>query len=155
MTEVRPTVRLVVNGFVGELGMHNGALNLVDRDMLRGFNGALSEAAANTQLRCLIVHGGDARAFCAGSNIKEFEHLRHDASEQKILFDSGTDRISDSARPVVSEIADGGAARNEALVALREVLRVHDFGVEGHGSPFRRRIMPMRKLFLRSRGAMS
>jgi len=26
--------------------------------------------------------------------------------EQKILFDSGTDRISDSARPVVSEIAD-------------------------------------------------
>jgi len=26
--------------------------------------------------------------------------------EQKILFDSGTDRISESARPVVSEIAD-------------------------------------------------
>ena len=39
---------------------------------------------------------------------------------------------------VVGQIADGRAAGNEALVALREVLGMHDFGVEGHGSPFRR-----------------
>ena len=38
---------------------------------------------------------------------------------------------------ISGQIADGGAAWNEALVALREVLRMHGVGVEGHGSPFR------------------
>ncbi len=129
MTEVRPTVRLVVNGFVGELGMHNGALNLVDRDMLRGFNGALSEAAANTQLRCLIVHGGDARAFCAGSNIKEFEHLRHDASEQKILFEDMVLRtLSRIAMPTIAAI-DAPALGGGLEIALACDLRVVRKGV--------------------------
>ena len=39
---------------------------------------------------------------------------------------------------VVGKIADSRAAGNEALVALFEVLRVHDSRVEGHRSPFRR-----------------
>jgi hypothetical protein len=55
--------------------------------MLRALNLVLGDVAARTDIRCLILHGGKARAFCAGSDIKEFEHLRHDASEHKILFE--------------------------------------------------------------------
>ncbi len=38
---------------------------------------------------------------------------------------------------VAGQIENGGAARNEAFIALSEVFSVHSFGVEGHGPPFR------------------
>jgi enoyl-CoA hydratase len=129
VTEVRAAVRLEVNGFVAELGLHNGPLNLVDRNMLRAFNGALRDASANTQIRCLILHGGDARAFCAGSNIKEFEHLRHDASEHKILFEDMVLRtLSRMAMPTIAAI-DAPALGGGLEIALACDLRVVRKGV--------------------------
>jgi enoyl-CoA hydratase/carnithine racemase len=86
VTDVPPLVRLDVAGFIAEIGLCNGPLNLVDKAMLRAIDGALQEVSASTQIRCVIVHGGDARAFCAGSDIRELAQLRHDASERKILF---------------------------------------------------------------------
>jgi enoyl-CoA hydratase/carnithine racemase len=130
VTEVRPAVGLQVTGFVAELGLHNGPLNLVDRDMLRAFNGALGDASANPQIRCLIVHGGDARAFCAGSNIKEFEHLRHDASEHKILFeDMVLRKLSRMTMPTIAAI-DGPALGGGLEIALACDLRVVRKGVD-------------------------
>ena len=129
MTEARAAVRLDVSGFVAELGLHNGPLNLVDRDMLRAFNGALRDASANHEIRCLILHGGDARAFCAGSNVREFEHLRHDASEQKILFEDMVLRtLSRMAMPTIAAI-DAPALGGGLEIALACDLRVIRKGV--------------------------
>ena len=87
MGNSRPLVSVVFNGMIAEVAIDNGPINLVTREMLRAFNGILTEVAARAEVRCLILHGGSARAFCAGSDIKEFAHLRADASEQKILFE--------------------------------------------------------------------
>lgn len=80
-------VTVALNGTIAEVGINNGPINLVNKEMLRALNEALTGLGARTEIRCLILHGGDARAFCAGSDIKEFAHLRNDASEHKILFE--------------------------------------------------------------------
>ena len=80
-------VALGVNGAIAEIGLAAGPLNLVTKALLRALDGALGEVAASGDVRCLILHGGSARAFCAGSDINEFAHIRHDASEQKILYE--------------------------------------------------------------------
>jgi enoyl-CoA hydratase/carnithine racemase len=80
-------VTLACNGLVAEVGLDNGPLNLMTREMLRALNAAFAQLAARDDIRCVILHGGNARAFCAGSDIREFEHLRTGASEQKILIE--------------------------------------------------------------------
>jgi enoyl-CoA hydratase len=122
-------VGLAVTGFIAELGLANGPLNLVTREMLRAINAALDEVSANNDLRCLIVHGGKARAFCAGSDIKEFAHLRHDASEHKILFEDMVLRtLAGIAVPTIAAI-DGPALGGGLEIALACDLRVCRKGV--------------------------
>ncbi|WP_051416365.1 enoyl-CoA hydratase/isomerase family protein [Paracoccus sp. J55] len=83
----QPLVTLRLDGHVAEIGLSHGPLNLVTRPMLRDLNAAISEVRGLADVRCVILHGGSGRAFCAGSDIREFAHLKADASEQKILFE--------------------------------------------------------------------
>jgi len=129
VTHAHDAVVLELTGFVAELGLANGALNLVTRDMLRAVNAALDEVSANNEVRCLIVHGGQARAFCAGSDIKEFARFRHDASEQKILFEDMVLRtLARIAVPTIAAI-DGPALGGGLEIALACDLRVCRKGV--------------------------
>lgn len=80
-------VRLAVDGAIAEIALDHPPLNLVTRAMLRALDDAIRAVAAQAGVRCAILHGGGARAFCAGSDMREFEGLRHDASERKILFE--------------------------------------------------------------------
>jgi len=129
VTATPATVRLQLDGFIAELALSNGPLNLVTRDMLRALNGALAEVSANPKIRCLIVHGGEARAFCAGSDINEFAHLRDDASEQKILFEDMVLRtLARMAIPTIAAI-DGPALGGGLELALACDLRVCRRGV--------------------------
>ena len=114
---------------LAEIGLHGGPLNLVTGAMLRALNRALTEVAARDDIRCVIVHGGEARAFCAGSDINEFEHLRQDASEQKILFeDMVLRRIAQLPTPTIAAI-DGPALGGGLEIALACDLRVCRKGV--------------------------
>jgi enoyl-CoA hydratase len=109
---------------VAELGLANGPLNLVTRELLRALNRALGEIAARPEIRCLILHGGDARAFCAGSDIKEFADIKADASERKILFeDMVLRRLAQMPMPTIAAI-DGPALGGGLEIALACDLRV-------------------------------
>ena len=56
---------------IAEIALQAGPLNLVTKNLLRGLNAALKPMSENEDIRCLILHGGSARVFCAGSDIPE------------------------------------------------------------------------------------
>jgi len=129
MTDSPAGVRLQLEGPIAEIGLAHGPLNLVTKDLLRALNGALREVSASADVRCVIVHGGDARAFCAGSDIREFAHLREDASEQKILFEDMVLRtLAAIPAPTIAAI-DGPAVGGGLELALACDLRVCRKGV--------------------------
>ena len=127
--EARPPVSVLFDGAIAEIAIDNGPINLVTRDMLRALNRTLIDVAGRAEIRCLIVHGGQARAFCAGSDIKEFAHLRQDASENKILFeDMVLRRLARMPMPTIAAI-DGPALGGGLELALACDLRVSRQGI--------------------------
>lgn len=127
--DAQSSVMLRFDGAIAEIGLDSGPLNVVTQPMLRSFNRALEGVAARDEVRCLILHGGNARAFCAGSDIKEFEHLRQDASEHKILFeDMVLRRLARMPMPTIVAI-DGPALGGGLEIALACDLRVCKTGV--------------------------
>ncbi|WP_250510591.1 enoyl-CoA hydratase/isomerase family protein [Caballeronia sp. GACF4] len=117
-------VTLWIDGHVAEIGLSNGPLNLVTRALLRSLNKAIDALEAQADLRCVIVHGGSARAFCAGSDIKEFAEIFADASERKILFeDMVLRRLARLPAPTIAAM-DGPALGGGLEIALACDLRV-------------------------------
>jgi enoyl-CoA hydratase len=122
-------VKLTYAGAVAELAIDSGPINLVTRAMLHALNDALTELGGRAGVRCVIVHGGAARAFCAGSDIKEFAQLRKSASENKILFeDMVLRRLARLPMPTIAAI-DGPALGGGLELALACDLRVVRRGV--------------------------
>ena len=123
-------VSLAIDQSIAEIALNGGPLNLVTKPLLRSLNSVLREVSARSDLRCAILHGGTARAFCAGSDIREFEHLRHDASEQKILFEDMVLRaLAQLPMPTIAAI-DGPALGGGLELALACDLRVCKKGVK-------------------------
>jgi enoyl-CoA hydratase/carnithine racemase len=119
-----PLVQIVHRGAIAEIALANGSLNLVTRSMLRQLNQVVCELAGVHDTRCVILHGGEARAFCAGSDIREFGQSRHDASEQKILFEDMVLRnLAGLPMPTIAAI-DGPALGGGFELALCCDLRV-------------------------------
>lgn len=117
------------DGATAEIALRNGPLNLVTRDSLRALNAAIDALAKDRDVRCVVLHGGDARAFCAGSDIKEFAHLRGNASEDKILFEDMVLRnLARLPMPTIAAI-DGPALGGGLELALACDLRVAAAGV--------------------------
>ena len=118
-----------VEGAIAEIALNHGPLNLVNNALLRALNEALTALEARNEVRCLIVHGGTARAFCAGSDINEFAHLRNDASEKKILFeDMVLRRLARMPMPTIAAI-DATVLGGGLELALACDLRVVKRGI--------------------------
>jgi len=126
---VAAPVSLRIDGAIAEIALAGGPLNLVTRDLLRTLNRVLDDVAGHAEVRCAILHGGAARAFCAGSDITEFADLRNDASEHKILFeDLVLRRLARLAVPTIAAI-DAPALGGGLELALACDLRVCRAGV--------------------------
>lgn len=115
--------------FIAEIVLSNGPLNLVTGSLLRQLNRILADLARRDDLRCVILHGGESRAFCAGSDIKEFASVRHEASERKILVEDMVLRnLARLPMPTIAAI-DGPALGGGLELALCCDLRVLKAGV--------------------------
>lgn len=113
-----------------EIGLNKPPLNLVTRPMLRELHDAVADVAERSDIRCVIFHGGAARAFCAGSDIKEFDDLGRDASERKILYEDYVLRqIARMPMPTIAAL-DGPALGGGFEIALCCDLRVLKRGVK-------------------------
>lgn len=122
-------VALIERGLVAEIVLANGPLNLVTRPLLRQLDRILGALAGRSDLRCVILHGGEARAFCAGSDIKEFGPLGADASERKILVEDMVLRhLARLPMPTIAAI-DGPALGGGFEIALSCDLRILRAGV--------------------------
>ena len=138
MTERGPTnassepgeAHLRIDGHVAEIAIANGPLNLVTPTMLRALNHILSELSKRSDIRCTIFHGGTARAFCAGSDIKAFSDIYRDASEKKILFEDMVLRnLARLPMPTIAAI-DGPALGGGLEIALCCDIRILREGVK-------------------------
>ena len=122
-------VTLRYDGTLAEIALDGGPLNLVTKPMLRALDRAIGEVAGRDAVRCVILHGGDARVFCAGSDVKELPHLGQHASEEKILFeDMVLRRLAQLPMPTIAAI-DGPALGGGLEIALACDLRVCRSGV--------------------------
>lgn len=69
-----PVLCTVENG-VATVTLNNPPLNLVTLEMTRRLGETLDQLAADASVLVLVLVGAGDRAFCAGSNVKEFTEL--------------------------------------------------------------------------------
>lgn len=79
-------------GPITTIRLDNPPLNLVTLDLTRQLDTALADLEADRQLRCVILTGTGERAFCAGSDVKEFEDLKGRVGEGKLLLEKAVYR---------------------------------------------------------------
>jgi enoyl-CoA hydratase/carnithine racemase len=111
-------------GPVALLELDNPPLNLVTTELTRQLDAALDRVAADPEVRALVVTGAGERAFCAGSDVKEFESLAGRAAEGKLLYEKHVYRkLADLRVPTVAAI-EGDALGGGLELALCCDLRV-------------------------------
>ncbi|WP_232666084.1 enoyl-CoA hydratase/isomerase family protein [Pseudonocardia sp. TRM90224] len=77
----------LVRGVCTEIVLDNPPMNVVTTRLTAQLRQALREVAADADVRAVIVRGAGERAFCAGSDIAEFESLHGRVAEGKLLLE--------------------------------------------------------------------
>ena len=129
-------IRVAVTDGVAVLTLDNPPMNLVTLALTRQLDAALARLAADTGVRALVVTGAGERAFCAGSDIKEFGGVADDVVGKKLAAENAAfARLAAFPTPTIAAIdgvAFGGGlelavccdllvAGAEARLALPEV----------------------------------
>jgi enoyl-CoA hydratase len=99
-------------GGVAKLTLNNPPLNLVTLEMTEQLMGALDELEGDEAVRALVVTGAGEKAFCAGSDVKEFAAVRDGVVEKKLAQEneafSGFEALSKPAIAAIEGLAYGG-----------------------------------------------
>jgi enoyl-CoA hydratase/carnithine racemase len=110
-------------GVVTTLRLTNPPLNLVTLELTAELNHALEAIGDDSGVRAVIVAGGE-RAFCAGSDVAEFESLRGRALEGKVEFEKAVyQRLADLPMPSIAA-CEGDALGGGLELAMCCDLRV-------------------------------
>lgn len=88
------TAQLIVveSGPITTIRLENPPLNLVTVELTRRLDQALAGIETDRAVRCVVVTGTGERAFCAGSDVKEFESLQGRVGEGKLLLEKAVYR---------------------------------------------------------------
>ncbi len=102
----------------------NPPLNLISAEVTAAMQEALARVESDPQIRAVVLCGSGDRAFCAGSDVKEFPSLRGRVGEGKLIAENAMyDRLAALPMPTVAAI-DGDALGGGLELALCCDLRV-------------------------------
>ncbi len=113
------------SGGVATLTLNNPPLNLVTLEMTEGLIGALDELEADASVRAVVVTGAGEKAFCAGSDVKEFAAVRDRVVEKKLARENEAfGKLESLSKPTVAAIeglAYGGGCEISMACDLRVI----------------------------------
>jgi enoyl-CoA hydratase len=108
---------------VGKLSLNNPPLNLVTLELTQQLMESLDELERDDSVRVVVVTGAGDKAFCVGSDIKEFPAVRDRVVEKKLAKENEAfDRLEFLSKPVIAAIegmAYGGGCEISMTCDLR------------------------------------
>jgi enoyl-CoA hydratase len=112
-----------LGGGVATLTLNNPPLNLVTLEMTRRLIEALEELEEDGSVRAVVVTGAGDKAFCAGSDVKEFADVRDRIVEKKLALEneafSGFESLSKPVVAAIEGLAYGGGCEISMACDLR------------------------------------
>lgn len=109
---------------VATLTLDNPPLNLNAMPTLHLLRRYVAQIAGDTRVRCVVVTGAGERAFCAGSDVHEFQSVMDDVVARKLrLENEAFDGLAELPVPVIAAL-NGVALGGGAEIALACDLRV-------------------------------
>ena len=91
---------------VAVLTLNNPPLNLVTLELTRELDQALDHLAGDPAARVLVLTGAGERAFCAGSDIREFPNVADDVVGKKLAAENRAyAKVDDFPKPTIAAIA--------------------------------------------------
>lgn len=102
-------IRTEITDGVALLTLNNPPMNLVSLELTRELSETLDRLAGDGTVRVLVISGANpgARAFCAGSDVKEFPDYMTPGSvlEKKLVFENKTyDKLDDFPKPTIAAV---------------------------------------------------
>ncbi len=110
-------------GGVAKLALNNPPLNLVTLGMAQQLIEVLDDLDTNESIRAVVVTGVGNKAFCAGSDVKEFMAVRDRVVEKKLAREnrafSGFELLSKPVIAAIEGLAYGGGCEIAMACDLR------------------------------------
>src|SRR5215207_8079702 len=114
-----------LEGGVAKLTLNNPPLNLVTLEMAQRLIEALEVLDGDECVRAVIVTGAGERAFCAGSDVKEFAAVRDRVVEKKLAREneafSGFESLSKPVIAAIEGLAYGGGCEISMACDIRVI----------------------------------
>jgi enoyl-CoA hydratase len=108
---------------VAKLVLNNPPLNLVTLELTEQLLGATDELERDDSARAVVITGAGDKAFCAGSDVKEFPAVRDRVVEKKLAREnqafSGIESLSKPVIAAIEGLAYGGGCEISLACDLR------------------------------------
>lgn len=114
----------VDTGVITTIRLNNPPLNLVSLEVTKALAAALTTIENDDEVRAVILAGAGERAFCAGSDVKEFPSLYRRVAEGKLVSENRAyNQLAELPLPTIAAI-EGDALGGGLELALCCDLRV-------------------------------